>query len=147
MPTVKPPVEIDLAWQGGLRFEGASGDRTLVVDGEGDVAITPMQMLGLSLASCMAIDVVHVLQRMRTPPEAVTARLSGIRADDNPRRFVTIELEYRIRGDVPDANVERAIRISRDTYCSVWQTFRQDIDFTTRFRIDDGGEGDGAEEP
>jgi uncharacterized OsmC-like protein len=31
--------------------------------------------------------------------------------------------------------VERAVALSREKYCSVWHTFRQDIDFTTTFEI------------
>jgi uncharacterized OsmC-like protein len=31
--------------------------------------------------------------------------------------------------------VERAIALSRETYCSVWHSMRQDIDFVTTFDI------------
>ena len=52
-----------------------------------------------------------------------------------PRRFVEITLQFDIRGAVPAEAVERAIMLSREKYCSVWHSFRQDIALTTRFNV------------
>jgi uncharacterized OsmC-like protein len=38
-------------------------------------------------------------------------------------------------GDVPADRVQRAIALSRDKYCSVWHSLRQDITFTTSFEV------------
>ena len=38
-------------------------------------------------------------------------------------------------GDVPPEKVERAIALSRETYCSVWHSLRPDLDFTTTFEV------------
>jgi len=40
-----------------------------------------------------------------------------------------------VRGDVPADRVERAIALSRERYCSVWHSLRQDIDFRTSFEV------------
>jgi len=48
---------------------------------------------------------------------------------------VSAELKFDIRGDVPVAAVERAIALSRDKYCSVWHSLRQDITLTTTYAI------------
>jgi uncharacterized OsmC-like protein len=48
---------------------------------------------------------------------------------------VSAQLHLHIRGDVPAPAVERAIALSRDKYCSVWHSFRQDIELTTSFDI------------
>ena len=57
------------------------------------------------------------------------------RAQEHPRRLQTVQLHFDIRGDVPEAAVERAIASSRTTYCSVWASFRQDIELTVTFTI------------
>ena len=36
---------------------------------------------------------------------------------------------------VPPAAVERAIALSREKYCSVWHSLRQDIQLSTAFDI------------
>jgi uncharacterized OsmC-like protein len=46
-----------------------------------------------------------------------------------------VTLRFRIEGAVPEAAVERAIALSRDKYCSVWHSLRQDITLTTAFGI------------
>jgi putative redox protein len=59
----------------------------------------------------------------------------GYRADDHPHRFLRIELHFAVGGEVPAAAVERAITLSRERYCSVWHSMRQDIELTTTFEV------------
>jgi putative redox protein len=48
---------------------------------------------------------------------------------------LTVDLRFEVVGDVPADRVERAIALSRERYCSVWHSVRQDITFTTSFDI------------
>ena len=41
-------------------------------------------------------------------------------------------LTSTVEGEVPADAVERAIALSREKYCSVWHSMRQDIDFDRR---------------
>jgi putative redox protein len=131
----KPPVPASLVWEGDLRFRAASGTAAMVLDGDSAAGPSPVQTLAFSLASCMAMDVVAILAKGRHPLEACTCKFSGTRADDHPHRFLRIELHFTIRGNVPAAAIERAIALSRERYCSVWHSMRQDIDFTTAFEV------------
>ena len=94
-----------------------------------------MQALGFALAACMAMDLVHILQKGRHQFTALNAKLTGARADAEPRRYTTITLHYTITGDVPDAAIQRAIDLSREKYCSVWHSLRQDIPLETTFEV------------
>ena len=89
----------------------------------------------MALAGCMAIDVADIVSKGRHPMSALEASVSGVRADDPPRRLLSFALHFTIGGAVPPAAVERAIRLSRDKYCSVWHSLRQDITFDTTFEI------------
>ena len=55
-----------------------------------------------------------------------------------PRRFTRVELHYTISGAVPPEAVQRAIDLSRDKYCSVWHSMRQDIEFIVDFAVTEG---------
>ena len=66
---------------------------------------------------------------------ALEASISGVRADDPPRRFLSSALHFTIAGAVPQTAVERAIQLSRDKYCSVWHSLREDITLTTSIDI------------
>jgi putative redox protein len=66
------------------------------------------------------------------------ADLTATRAPDAPRRFTAVALHYSVTGNVPKARVERAIALSRDKYCSVWHSMRQDIELTVTFNVTPG---------
>ena len=89
----------------------------------------------MAVAGCMAVDVADIITKGRHELRGLTARLTAERAADPPRRFVSVSLHFEIDGPVPEAAVERALQLSRDKYCSVWQTCRQDIPLSTTFEV------------
>ena len=52
---------------------------------------------------------------------------TGERAPSEPHRFTAVRLEFAIDGAVGEAQVDRALQLSRDKYCSVWNSLREDI--------------------
>ena len=81
----------------------------------------------------MTTDVVDILVKGRHPLAALRSRLVAERAADHPHRLVSMTLHFTIDGPVPPEAIERAIALSRDKYCSVWHSMRQDIAFTVTF--------------
>lgn len=130
-----PPIVVDLTWQGGMRFAARSGTTEFVLDGPGNTVPTPVQALAGSLAACMGIDLVQILTKGRHPLKALHAHLVGNRRSEEPKRFTEVTLHFAIRADVPADAVERAIALSREKYCSVWQSLRQDIALHTTYEI------------
>jgi len=130
-----PPLTLDLTWQGGMRFTGTSGMASIALDGAGSSGPTPVQALAFSLAACMSIDLVHILTKGRHALKALRAHLDGKRRDVEPKHFTAIRLHFTVTGDIPPDAVERAIALSREKYCSVWLSLRQDIDLATSFDI------------
>ena len=135
MADPKPPVAAELLWSNDLQFGATSGPQALVIDGDGAAGPSPMQLLAFALAGCMSIDVVSILQKGRHPVTGLRASLTGERAPEPPRRFVTLTLHFHIAGTVPADAVERAIALSREKYCSVWHSMRTDLAFSTTYDI------------
>ncbi|MCX6552751.1 MAG: OsmC family protein [Acidobacteria bacterium] len=133
MSEVKPPIFVDLEWENGLKFVARDGSHQWVLDGRNESGPTPVVALASALASCMAIDLVHILTKGRFKVTSLGAELTGHRADAEPRRFVSIELRFTLGTNASDAQIARAIEMSHDKYCSVWHSMRQDIAFTTSF--------------
>jgi len=106
-----------------------------VVDGDGKQGASPMEHAAVALAGCMGADVVDILRKGRHPLTALHVTFTGARAEQPPRRFTEISLRFDIEGAVPTEAVERAIALSREKYCSVLHSFRQDIAFSTTFQI------------
>jgi putative redox protein len=130
-----PSVALELDWQGELRFAGRADGVALTLDGAKAAGPSPVQALAFALAGCMAIDVVHVLTKGRAPLTGLRCRLTGERRDRDPKHFVAIDLHFTVTGAVTPARVERALALSRETYCSVWHSLRPDIRLTTSFEI------------
>ncbi len=131
-----PPITLDLRWEGGLRFAGRSDGVELVLDGTKAAGPTPVQALAAALAGCMAIDVVQILVKGRAGLEGLRVRLAGEQRGEQPRSFEKIELHFVVTGPVAPEKVERALALSREKYCSVWHSMRQDIQLATSFEVE-----------
>lgn len=130
-----PVTTATLTWTHDLEFEARSGHTALIIDSKGRAGPSPIESLALALAGCMAVDVVDIVAKGRHPLAGLTAELTAERAPEPPRRFVRVSLHFVVTGAVPDSAVERALQLSRDKYCSVWQSLRQDIAFSTTFEV------------
>jgi putative redox protein len=85
--------------------------------------------------ACMAMDVVHILKKGRHEFTALKVVFEGQRAEEHPRRFIAMHIRFDITGNPPDDVVARAIALSHEKYCSVSNSIRTDISFTTSFTI------------
>ena len=131
----KPLVATELIWAKNLEFGATSGTNALVVDGDSAAGPSPVQLLAVAVAACMSIDVVDILKKGRHSFTAFRSKLTGERAATPPRRLLSVQVAFTVHGEVPPAAVERAIALSRDKYCSVWHSLRDDIELTTTFVI------------
>ena len=124
-----------LVWQGDLRFTARTGDTEITLDSASTAGPSPPQAVAMALAGCMAIDVADIVTKGRHSLTALEATIVGQRQEDAPRRFVSFRLHFIVTGGVPAHAVERAVLLSRDKYCSVWHSLRQDIAFETTFEV------------
>jgi len=131
----KPPTVVDLTWIDRLQFSARVSKTELLIDSSGVTGPSPVEALGVALAGCMSIDLAHILTRGRHPFSALRSKLTAERAPDEPHRFVSVLLHFVIEGGVPRDAVERALMLSREKYCSVWHSLRQDIDFQVTYEL------------
>jgi putative redox protein len=131
----RPQTSAELTWQGDLRFAARTRGFDLAIDGNTRQAPSPMHALAVGLAGCMAIDLVDIITKGRHELRALRATFTGLRAPEPPKRFEEITLHYVITGSVPASAIERAIALSREKYCSVWHSMRQDIDLRVTYEV------------
>jgi uncharacterized OsmC-like protein len=128
-------VSLSLDWKGDMKFSNGPDSPAIELHSSTPGVSSPPQALAYAVMACMAMDVVHVIQKGRHPLTALSIGFEGERADDHPRRFVSMSLTFQLTGDVPDHVVERAIELSRTKYCSVWNTIRPDVELRTSFVV------------
>jgi putative redox protein len=105
---------------------GSGGE--LIVDGAPDIGgegrgMRPMELLLSAVASCSAMDVVHILRnKQREPLEHLHIEIEGTRADGVPSRFTKMHLVFVFRGAVDEGKLQRAARLAVEKYCSAVAT-------------------------
>ena len=109
----------------GMTFVAESGSgHAVVVDGAPDVGgrdlgPRPMELVLMGTGACSAIDVVHILRKARQDVTDCVVELDSVRAADDPKVFTRIHMHYVVTGKALATNqVERAIRLSKEKYCS-----------------------------
>lgn len=129
MPETKRVV---LTWQEGLRFTGGAPEGpSTIIDGENVAGPGPMLTLLLAAASCSGSDVVGILQKMRVQLRQLRIEVSGVRREQEPRRYTAIHFDYHVAGEGLDqAKATRAIDLSLEKYCSVVHSLAPDIAIT-----------------
>lgn len=112
-------------WLDGRAFVGESGSgHAVVMDGSPEsggrnIGVRPMEMLLLGLGGCTAFDIVMILERMREKVTALDIALEAERATEDPKVFTHVKLVYKLKGHkLKPANVERAVNLSAEKYCS-----------------------------
>lgn len=121
-----------VSWEGGMRFRGGvPGRPPLLIDADGEQAPGPMVALLVAAAACSGADAVGILQKMQVVLTEFGAEVTGRRAPDHPRRYLTIHFQYRLRGDgLDESKARRAIDLSHQKYCSVLHSLNSDIAIT-----------------
>jgi len=132
--------QVTVTWkQRGLLFEGVTpGGRVDMASAQDEPGrgASPMELLALALGGCTAMDVLAILQKMREPLEALSVEVGGQKADEHPKRYLSLEIVYRLKGDLDERKVRRAIQLSEDKYCSVEATLRPGVRISSRFVIE-----------
>lgn len=136
--------EVRTVWKGDMTFESAGRQGlNVVMDATPEAGgqakgFTPMELLLVSLAGCTAMDVISILKKKRQQVTGFEIITRGERADDHPRIYTSIEIEYIVRGHNIDSKaVERAIELSETKYCSVSNMLNKAARITTRYRIEE----------
>jgi len=126
----------------GMTFVAESGSgHAVVVDGAPDIGgrdlgARPMELVLMGTGSCSAIDVVHILRKARQAVTGCVVELEAERAAEDPKVFTRIRMRYIVSGKaLAAAQVERAIKLSKEKYCSASVMLAKTAEFETGFEI------------
>ena len=131
-------------WTEHVSFVVESGSgHAVVIDGAPDaggrnLGMRPMEMVLGGAAACTAFDVVWILKRARQPVADCVVDAEAERAPVEPKVFTRIHLKYAIAGRGLDPRqVERAVKLSKEKYCSATIMLGHTVAITYEVRIVD----------
>lgn len=127
-------------WLQDKQFVGIDSSRHSVVlstqDAENAVGVKPSDMLLVSLGSCVAVDVVEILAKKRTPLASLEIAVDGEQDPEPPWAFRRIHLTFRVQGErLTERGVRQAIQLAEDKYCCVAATIRAVAEITWDFEL------------
>lgn len=126
---------LSLIWESDLNFHAGPGGPAMALASSDPERVSPMQALAYAIMGCMAMDVVHILQKGRHDLKGLTVDFASERNEHPPKYYTKVLLTFNITGAIPTDAVERAIALSHEKYCSVSNTLRKDLIFETRVNV------------
>ncbi|MDX3896269.1 OsmC family protein [Pusillimonas sp.] len=139
-------MECTIDWGGpeGMLFVARTGSgHVTAMDGapEGgghNLAPRPMEMMLAGAGGCAAYDVVLILKRGRHAVKGCQVKLNAERADTDPKVFTKIHFAFTVTGaGLPQAAVERAVKLSHEKYCSASAMLAQTAEITHSVSIEE----------
>ena len=132
-------------WVEGVTFVVETGSgHAMLIDGAPEaggrnLAPRPMELVLAGTAACTAFDVVWILRKARQPIADCVVEAEGERAPEPPRVFTRIHLRYTVAGRGLDRHqVERAVKLSKDKYCSATIMLAKTAEITFELTIVEG---------
>ncbi|HRJ25982.1 MAG TPA: OsmC family protein [Fimbriimonadaceae bacterium] len=135
---------VNVQWQGDMRFQATSVEGTSWMmdaypeEGQVGAGPTPVQALVASVAGCMAMDVISILQKKQQKVTSYRIDLEWERGPEGvyPRPITQLTLRHVFAGEGLDPTaVHRAIQLSDEKYCTVMATLRVCPSFETVVEI------------
>jgi len=117
-------MEAKIFWNGVMQFTGsADSGFSIPLDASPDHGgqnggFQPLELLLVGLAGCTGMDVISILQKKKANVTAFEVRVSAKRAEEHPRVFTRLLVEYVVTGkDIKLEDVERSVQLSETKYC------------------------------
>jgi putative redox protein len=136
---IVPINKATLTWDKELIFVGRTQEGYEIdFDAHVQWGCKPTDALLLALAGCMGIDIVMFLQKMRMKLVTFKIDIMGERNPTPPQFYKAIEMVLNIAGkDLEAKKIERAISLSHEKYCSVYNSLRKDMEVRVRYMLEE----------
>jgi putative redox protein len=101
-----------------------------------DAATRPKELVLIALGGCSGSDVASILAKMREEVVRFEIALKAKVASEHPKVFTHIEICYKFWGyNLKTANIEKAIHLSQERYCSVTAMLKNSVDISHTYEI------------
>ncbi|MDP4238234.1 MAG: OsmC family protein [Bacteroidota bacterium] len=132
---------IQTEWNGGMAFEADVNGHKVTMDatieaGGHDSGPSPKKLMLVALSGCTGMDVVSLLKKMRVDIEKCTIEVQGDVAEEHPKRYTKMHVIYKFTGkNLPLDKLEKAVKMSEETYCGVEALYKMAIEVTSEIKI------------
>jgi putative redox protein len=101
-----------------------------------NLGYTSLELLLLSLSSCIGSSVLTFLRKMRKTIEECDVYVKGIRREEHPTCFETIFLTINLKSpDTTEDDLKKVLKLSEETYCPVWALLKGNVEIEVKYNI------------
>lgn len=123
-----------------FQFEASNGRVSLPLVASPSLSETengfrPMELLLVSLGSCLSIDVLNILKKQRQEVKGYKVNVSGKRRIEEPAIFEHILIDLFVVGNIDTAKLDSAILLSKEKYCSVYKIVSQTAEIEIKYQL------------
>jgi putative redox protein len=138
---INPSVKVSLTWDKDLIFMGRTQEGyEMEFDAYVQWGCKPTDSLLLSLAGCMGIDIMMFLQKMKMNLSKFKIEMVGERNPTPPQYFKSVDMVIHMTGNnLNPKKIDHAISLSREKYCSVYNSLRKDLELGVRYVLEEQG--------
>lgn len=132
---------IKTEWKGSLAFEADVNGHKVMMDaneevGGNNLGASPKKLMLVALSGCTGMDVVSILTKMRVNIEKCNIEVQGDVTEDHPKQYFKMHVIYEFTGkNLPMDKLEKAVKMSEETYCGVEALYRKAIEVTSEIRV------------
>lgn len=124
-----------------LNFIGSVGDNKPIsidyIAPLGDnLGYTSLELLLLSLTSCIGSAVLTFLRRMNKTIKNCEIRAHGLRREEHPTGFKSISVEILLEShDLTNEDIIKVLKLTEDKYCPVYSMIKGNTDIQINYNI------------
>ncbi len=123
-------------WQSDMHFVADAEGGNIVLDADEAVGgkglgLRPKQLMLVSLSGCAGMDVASLLKKMRAEVEEFKIEVDAELTDEHPKVYKKVVVHYYFKDkNYKKDKIEKAINLSVNRYCGVFEMFRQFCDIS-----------------
>ncbi|OHE06708.1 MAG: osmotically inducible protein OsmC [Sulfurimonas sp. RIFCSPLOWO2_12_FULL_34_6] len=117
-------MKVSVSHKDGMQFEAKTQNSSFIIDCP---QITPVEYFLAGIITCSATDMVLMPKNQNKTVTDLVIDGDAVRADNHPRKFNTLHLDYSFSSDADDITEARWVMASLETYCSTINTIRDSV--------------------
>lgn len=127
---------IEVSWKGEMLFESVAPEGTVMIDAAEDAGgqgkgLRPKAMMLTALAGCTAMDIASLLKKMRAEVADFKIEVKANLTEEHPKVYDKVKVVYKFYDkDFQKDKIEKAVNLSVERYCGVFEMFRKFSDIS-----------------
>lgn len=113
-----------IVWTEGMQFTGHCDGHQIPLDAKSPIgkgsAMTPKELIGLSIAGCTAMDVLALMKKHKQTVESFEVSVDIETSKGGmPMVFTRAEITFQIKGNIEPAIMIESVHLSQTKFCGV----------------------------